>query len=443
MHTRSGADVRMRADHRPGDVHIPGRNMDIHHGLNGNRRVEIERADHSRLVADHRGGHIERPYRFGNHEFARRTFYEHGRPYERFYGRYQFRGVNLNVYRPAAYYRPEFYGWAYNPWTPVHYAWAPSPAVAYYGVYFAPAPVYPTPSLWLTDYLVATSLAAAYQASVDANTPPPPQPVYGSALSPQAKDLIAQEVQRQIALENSEVQTSVPNGAEQPAPGIERDLTDNTPHVFVAGAEVDLVDSTGNECAITEGDALEMNGAPASDAVAADLLVLASKGGKECRSGATVSVAIADLQEMQNHMRAMIDQGLGELRAKQGTGGLPAIPNPANAPPVKAAFVSTAPPPDKNVATELQQQVAEADTAEAQVLGEAQQTSGPSADSAVAANPAPAPGPATIALGQTINQIVAVEGNPKSVADLGFKKIYIFNDGLRVTFMAGKSVNIR
>jgi hypothetical protein len=33
---------------------------------------------------------------------------------------------------------------------------------------------------------------------------------------------------------------------------------------------------------------------------------------------------LTDLQEMQNHMRETIDQGLQDLQAKQGKGGLPA-----------------------------------------------------------------------------------------------------------------------
>ena len=43
--TPKGDAVRMRAGGRPGDVHVAGRNMDIHHGLNGNRSVSVERAD--------------------------------------------------------------------------------------------------------------------------------------------------------------------------------------------------------------------------------------------------------------------------------------------------------------------------------------------------------------------------------------------------------------
>jgi hypothetical protein len=204
--------------------------------------------------------------------------------------------------------------------------------------------------------------------------------------------------------------------------------------IFVAGAEVDVVDSTGNECSISEGDALRLTVLPPPDKTAADVVVLSSKGGQECHSGATVQVAIVDLQEMQNHMRAMIDQGLGQLQSNQGTGGLPVIPAIANAPPVQAAFATNAPAPDPNGAAELQQQLAQADQAETQALNESQQV--PGGPSAVAS------APPVIGIGQTIDEIVAIEGPPKTKLGGGAKQIYIFADGVKVTFVGGKSTNV-
>ena len=54
-HAANGSSVRTRADGKRADVHDSKRGMDIHHGLNGNRRVSAERADHSRVVSE-RGG---------------------------------------------------------------------------------------------------------------------------------------------------------------------------------------------------------------------------------------------------------------------------------------------------------------------------------------------------------------------------------------------------
>jgi hypothetical protein len=54
--------------------------------------------------------------------------------------------------------------------------------------------------------------------------------------------------------------------------------------------------------------------------------------------------------------------------------------------------------------------------------------------------PPPPPDPAptqSIAVGQTIDQVVGIMGQPKSVVDLGAKKIYVY-PGLKVTFVNGK-----
>jgi hypothetical protein len=417
--------------------------MEVHHGLTGNHHVEVMRGDHTRFVNDRNRMFVQHPYRYGGREFGQRSYYVNGRVYPRYYAGYMYHGVNIDVYRPAVYYRPAFYGYVYQPFpAPVHYAFV-TPWGGYYGAYFTPEPVYATPSLWLTDYMVSQSLANAYAASAAGNVPPMNG---GTPMSPQVKQQIANEVQNQLALENNEVSTGASNGADPVSPGIERSLTDGQPHVFVAGTDLDVVDSGGNECSISEGDAVQLSGAPNAEDVAANVLVLASKGGQECHNGATVSVQIADLQEMQNHMREALDQGLAELQKKQGTGGLPTMPASANAPPVQAAYAAAAPPPDQNVASEVKQQVSEADRAEAQALAEAQPAvGGPSAGQQLAQNDSPATAPAaptqTVVLkpGQTIEEVVAIEGQPKQIADLGVRKVYIFTDGIKVTFINGKS----
>jgi hypothetical protein len=81
----------------------------------------------------------------------------------------------------------------------------------------------------------------------------------------------------------------------------------------------------------------------------------------------TVQVQLTDLQEMQNHMRETIDQGLQDLQAKQGTGGLPAAPPSAQAQPAPAQYAAVAPPPDPNVGAEIQQQDQQGDQAEKDV----------------------------------------------------------------------------
>jgi hypothetical protein len=401
--------------------------MDVHQSLSGNRQVAVERGDHSRIVAERGGrGYVQHPFVSHGGEFARRTYYVHGRAYDRFYGRYEYRpGVFQNVYAPAVYYPAAFYGWAYNPWVaPVPYAWGwvGSPWYGYYGAYFTPYPVYPNASWWLTDYLISTSLASAYQAQVDAQIAlNQPLPAGQVVLTPDVKQMIADEVQRQIALENNEAQKNAQNADFNGASsGIQRLLTDNAKHVFVVGGDLDLVDATGQECAVSEGDVLALNAPPQPTDAVATLLVMASKGGIECRKGVPVAVPFADLQEMQNHMRETVDQGLADLQAHKN--GLPTPPPSASTPPTPADFAASAPPPDQNVAAEINQQFQEADKVERDTF---------------APTPAPPASTGNISLGQTIDEVVRILGQGRIIADLGSKKIYAF-PGLKVTFVDGK-----
>jgi len=450
VRTANGSVVRTRANGSRADVHDARRGMDIHHGLNGNRRISVERADHSRVFAERGGrGYVQHPYMYHGREFGHRTYYDHGRSYDRYYNRYGYRGAYLDVYAPARYYPMGFYGWAYNPWAaPIAYSWGwgAAPWYGYYGGYFTPYPVYPSAAFWLTDYLIANSLQAAYaaqaadqqqQAAMAANGPP--------VLTPEIKQMVSAEVQRQVALENSEATANAQQKDIDPASsGIARMLSDNQPHVFVAGSDLDLIDTAGQECAISQGDILEVASSPTADATNATALVLASKGGKECAKSDSVTVAFNDLQDMQNHMRETIDAGMGELQSKQGKGGLPAAPPSAQAAPVQAAFAAAAPPPDANAAAEITQQTQAADQAEQEVASAAP-PSGPSdsgAPAPIAPPPPPAGPPPTIALGQTIDQVTAGLGQPTRVIDLGTKKIYVYKD-MKITFKAGKVSDVQ
>jgi len=431
---KNGASVSRRPDGRVASVHDTKRGMDVHRGLNGNRRVVAERPDHSRVFVEHGGhGYVQRPYMYHGHEYARRSYYYGGHYYNRYYGRYYYRGMYINPYYPSFYYAPGFYGWAYNPWaTPVAFGWGwgGNPWYGYYGAYFTPYPVYASPALWLTDYMVATSLQAAYQAQVESQ-------LQGQALSnpapltPETKALISEEVKRQIALENAEAQTGRTSEPDAASSSIQRALTDGVQHVFVAGQDLDVVDASGRECAISQGDALQLAGQNPPDATEVELVVLASKGGKECPRGDTVSVGLPELQDMQNNMRETIDQGMAELQKKQGKGGLPAAPASATAPPTESVMALNAPPPppESEVASQLKQESQEADSAEKEAAG----------DTGVATASV---NPPTVALGQSPDEVIGAIGKPKTIMDLGSKKIYVYPD-MKVTFKAGKVTDIQ
>jgi hypothetical protein len=419
--------------------------MDVHHGLNGNRRISVERHDGSRMVSERgRPGYVQRGYSYHGHDFARRSYYYHGHEYNRYYRGFGFRGLSLNIYAPGVYYGPGFYGWAYNPWaTPIAFGWGwrSDPWYGYYGGYFQPYPVYPSASYWLTDYIISQDLQAAYAAHQEAGEVDGAASAAGGppAMTPDVKQQIADEVKNQLALENAEAQQTAQHQDVDPASsGIARLLADVSAghaHVFVAGSALDVTDPNGQECALSDGDVLLLRAPPPADATTADLAVLASKGGQECPKSSTVTVQMTDLQEMQNHMRETIDQGLQDLQAKQGKGGLPPAPPSAQAPPTQTEFAAIAPPPTPQDAADLQQQSQQADQAEQDVQAEATQDSG----SPVSAAPA---APASVEKGQSPDQVQAAMGAPARVANLGSKVIYYYN-GMKVVFQDGKVADVQ
>ncbi len=401
--------------------------------------VVRERPGGVRVVSDHRGyGYIQHPYRYRGIEYVHRTYYVNGVAYARFYRPYVWGGVPINVYSPGFYYAPAFYGWAYNPWAaPVAYGWGWGPSVPWYGYYsawFTPYPTYAAPAFWLTDYVVAQTLMAAYQAQAEAAAAA--QASFTQPLTPDVKNLVADEVKRQLALENSEAAAGAQATPDPASSGIARMMAEGH-GVFVVSSGLDVTSNAG-ECFVTEGDVLQLTG-PVPPGQAANVAVLASKG-QDCPRGSAVQVQVSDLQDMQNHMRETIDQGLADLQKKQGQNGIPAAPAAAAAPPQQTAFAAIAPPPDPNVQSELSAQTQEADRAEKDVLAEAASgPNGPEATAAAVPAPAPAaPKPATkISMGMSTDEVVTAWGQPKDIVDLGAKKIYVY-DGMKFTFTNGK-----
>ncbi len=403
--------------------------MNVDH-LPFNHTRSVTEHDGRRIVSYGNHGYEQRVYKFRNQEIAHRIYVDHGRTYARFYSPYAFHGVHMEAYRPSEYYSPGFYQWVGRPWTPVHYGWAwqSDPWYAYYGPYFEPAPVYSTPAIWLTDYMIAASLQSAYasqDAALQGNYGPPPAGV--TPLSPDVRQQIANEVQNQMVRENAEAQANKHSQIPGGSVGLDALFVDRQPHVFVAGSDINTNDISGRPCQITQGDVLQVRALPAGNDTFATATVLGSKGGGDCTLASNVSVSLNDLQDMQNHMRETADEGLRELQARQGQDGIPPAPADAAAPPVSGAFVDAAPTPDPQVAGAIIAQANEADQAERSTglrsmnLTPAQST------------------PATISAGESIAGVVDGMGHPATILNLGAKQIYIYKDpGMKVTFVNGK-----
>lgn len=418
---------------RPGQGRMVVRsaNTTVYRGPGGERRIVHNLPGGAIAVSNGRGhGYVQRSVNVRGGVFVQRTYFVGGRPQARFYRPYFYGGVHFNVYAPLRFYSPRFYAWAYNPWAaPISYSWGwgGAPWFGYYGGYFAPYRSYSSPNLWLTDYLLATELQEAYQERLDAaaaaSTPPPPQaPGDGGqvTLTPEIKQIVADEIRRQLAQESSESQAlqAAPQAAApsaEPVATAPPALAPNVQHVFIVSSVV-VVSADGQQCAITQGDVLQLDPTnPYPDPTNAK--VLASKT-TDCQSGKAVQIGLADLQEMQNHLRETLDKGLGELQSKQGQGNLPVIEASLRT-QTPAPYAAALPAPDPNVAGELQQ-TAQAGTA--------------------AANAAPTP--AAVTRGQTIDQVVATIGQPDKKFASATKTIYFYKD-FKVTFTGGKVSDVQ
>ena len=355
-----------------------GRDLAVHRDLRGGTRFETRGAGGRRIVGyGHGRGFTERRFvNRGGHVYVQRTYVYGGRRYAYAYRSYYWHGSPYYGYAPAFYFHPVFYGWAYNPWAaPVYYnwGWAGNPWFVGYGYYFNPYPVYPSASLWLTDYLLAESLKAAYEARADANANAMQQDANDSnnngggggqvALSPEVKQMIADEVKRQLDAER--------NAAAQPAPAASQapqsanNQPEETPaaldpnqRVFVVAGNVDMAADSG-ECAVTAGDVLVRSGEPNGSKIAVS--VVSSKKG-DCAVGTNADVEVSDLQEMHNQFREKLDTGLKTLADNSGKNGLPKAPDTGT-----TAGEVPAPQPDADADGELQNQQKDAETAEQDV----------------------------------------------------------------------------
>jgi hypothetical protein len=393
---RNGAKVQ--ASYRGGHVRaIQTRNMRIEHGFRGERRIVAERNGRRVVVLGGRRGYMQRAYfNRGGRAYIQRTYYYGGRPYAYAYRTYYWGGRPYYGYAPAYYYRPVYYGWAYNPWPqPVYYNWGyyQQPWYGYYNPYYQPYPSYPTASSWLTDYITAENLKAAYEAAHPAQSVLPDslkfaQPVGDwlaakdfdlgyegrmgggttpagktqPALTPEVKQELADAVKQEIADEKAASESSSASAATTAAKGDEVPPSMDAKHrIFVVTNDLDLTDANGNDCQLTAGDVIKRTGDSVDDDNNVAILVRASKK-DECPAGTESSVDAGDLQEMHNHLRETMDRGLKELADNSGKNGLPKAPDTST-----QNGEVPAPAPDSNVDSELQQTQKDADQTEADV----------------------------------------------------------------------------
>jgi hypothetical protein len=385
---RGGGTASVRPN---GQIRSISRNgIEIQHGLHGGRSI-VSAHNGARIVTTGRnGGYVQRNYvvRNGN-TYVSRTYVVNNVTYTSVYRSYSYGGYCCYYgYAPAFYWHPVYYGWAYNPWpAPVYYGWGwtAAPWYGYYGpYYYAPYPVYPSAAFWITDWMIAASLQASYEASVQVGEldplgpdfplvaglgriPVAPDASRNVVLTKEIKDQLAEEIKTQLAADQAEASKGKSSAASSGGGTVP--ALDPKWRTFVVHNELSVV-ADGDECSLTEGDVISrVSDTPDQDKIL-DVKVLASKK-NDCGVGKLVGVSLDDLEEMHNHFREQIIAGMKELASKQGTGGLPKAPNTGmqdgEVPP---------PAPDSSAAKALKDQQAEADKTEADVKQEAASSGG-------------------------------------------------------------------
>ena len=408
------------------EVRTPGGAV-IRHSPSGVRHVEMVRPGGRLIVANATGrvGYIQRPLVSHGHSYVQRTFIVDGRPHAALYRPWAYGGREYHVYMPRHYYHPGFYTWAYNPWArPVHYSWGwnARPWYGYYGGYFTPYPVYASPAFWLTDFMIAATLESAYLAQNARVSAPPVMYNNSTAMSPEVKEAIAEEVRRQMEQAKSEQAAQNAGQASAPPPIFSK----TGPKVFLVSSN--LFAFAGNqECPLVEGDVLQLVETPAMGSEWAEVKVLSSRG-SSCPKGSFISVKTTDLQEMQNHLLASMEDGMAKLQSSQGRDGIPTLPPQARG-IVKASYTDDI-QPDSNAQAELALAVKEANGSELAIINERGQ------------EPVGIGSGGAISLGMTIADVENTLGKPRNTVDLGAKQIYVYKD-LKITFLRGKVSDVQ
>ncbi len=385
-----GRDIRFGSNGKPTYLHDEKHGVTITQSPTGVRRVESQRVsvngEHYRVVStgpNH--GYVQHTFQRGGQEYMRRTYVVGGRTYVNVYRPYSYHGAIYYHYVPAYYYRPAFYGWGYNPWgAPVVYTgwgWYGSPWYASYGYYFAPYSAYPSAAFWLTDYLIAENLQAAYAAGVssaggEGNSNAAVLSSEGQSgqsgpviLTPEVKAMIAEEVKAQLAAEQAAAtqQGNAPNAGnksapQRPAPDADQvpPALDPTLRVFIVATNLNVT-ADGQSCSLTPGDVL-MRTENKEDADHTVGVNVVSSKKSDCITGSSSRVQVADLQEMHNHFREQMDTGLKTLADNQGKNGIPSGPaaNPRENPDGRTAI-------DLTAVADLQKQQQDAEQAEKEV----------------------------------------------------------------------------
>jgi len=364
--------ARSTRERRPADVsvaHEPhladgARVSQVAHGLSGDP-VRVVRYGHTLSgTVEHtiRPGLVSRTFVSGGH-----VLYTHVYQHQVWH---QFgRAFAYETFVPAVRYPAVYYAWALAAWPrPVAYAWGwqVQPWYPMYGSLFTPYPVYTSPDLWMTDYIIAQSMQTAYQAqtAVPVSDPPAlgatatavpdsgvtapaaesndaapaPQPS-GAPPAPQASDTpsataamppaitpqVKAQLNAQIKVQLREQQAAAATPATLTTQSTPPALRSN--HVFfqvVQPLSVPLGTANGH-CSLSANDYIKRTGGMSNDDWMIPVVVELSRT-SDCPEGLQTRVGLNDLNAMENEQEAQVMEAMRAASKRMGPNGPPSGP---------------------------------------------------------------------------------------------------------------------
>jgi hypothetical protein len=326
-------------------------------------------------------GTVERTVRPG---FVSRTFVSGGHVlYTHVYQQHvwhQFgRAFAYDTFVPPVRYPAPYYAWALGVWPhPISYAWGwhAQPWYPMYGALFVPYPVYTSPDLWMTDYILAQSMQTAYQAQTAAPTAQPSLPAAPAAAppdwnatpvaqpgdvapAPQSGDAppVAQPIDAESMLQTAGISYQPPAAPPAITPQIKAQLdaqikvqlqdqqaaaatpvslttqTQSTPpalkpnHVFFQVVQrLEVPSGSGNHyCSLSADDYIKRTGGMSADDWTIPVVVELS-GPSDCPAGLHTRIGLNDLNAMENEQEAQVMQAMQAASQSMGPNGPPSGP---------------------------------------------------------------------------------------------------------------------
>jgi hypothetical protein len=312
------------------------------------------------------GGHV-----LYSHVYQRHVWHQFGRAF------------TYETFVPAVRYPGVYYAWALAAWPrPVTYTWGwqVQPWYPTYGFLFTPYPVYTSPDLWMTDYIIAQSMQTAYQAQTVApasepapqgtpaapdpdssvavpaaqpsdaapapqpsDAPPSPQsngtPSAPVALPPAITPQVKAQLNAQIKVRLQEQQAAAATPATLTTQSTPPALRPN--HVFFQVVQPLNVPTANGHCSLSASDYIKRSGGMSNDDWMIPVVVELSRP-SDCPEGLQTRIGLNDLNAMENEQEAQVMQAMQAASKSMGPNGPPSGPG---AQPTLIANGSAAPDP--------------------------------------------------------------------------------------------------